>query len=365
MKSVATLFFMNAGRYMVGVLLSAVLLVCTFSAPLPALGEDGGGSGYKLGEGIKLWNTGLRLGGYVILEYEDAKHEEAYFKLDDLSFFVFGDISKRWTFFSEIEDEDPVKVPMKGKSTSHENWQIERLYADYLYSDNLTVRVGKFLTPVGTWNEIHAAPLVWTTSRPAVTFAPFPEFITGVQLLGEFTAGDEEFSYSATFQNNESINERTGYRRTHIYYGGRIRWLASPRLEIGVPAAYYVEYEVDDKVYLTGLDLTWKGRSMEVRGEATYGHVKLYRGGHSREYGYYLQGVYDITEKLSLIGRHEYMRARDDAGDYKAFTFGAAYKPRPPIVFKIEYQTRSGSLELEEDEGVEDDRFLASFSILL
>jgi len=39
------------------------------------------------------------------------------------------------------------------------------------------------LSPVGEWNEIHAAPLVLTTVRPAVTYQNFSEYLTGGSLL--------------------------------------------------------------------------------------------------------------------------------------------------------------------------------------
>lgn len=38
------------------------------------------------------------------------------------------------------------------------------------------------LSPVGEWNTIHAAPLIWTTTRPMTTYRSFPEYTSGLAL---------------------------------------------------------------------------------------------------------------------------------------------------------------------------------------
>lgn len=348
--------------------LSALFVLTALAQPVHA--EEGDISStpweYRLGEGMRIARTDFRLGGYLSSSFEDRTDRDGVFRFDDLSIFIFGDLSERWSLFSEFEDARFFTVPTKGEPSTQENWQIERLYVDHLYREKLNIRIGKFLTPIGTWNEIHADPLTWTASRPVVTYAAFPEFTTGVQLFGDVTAGDEEFAYSFVVQNNESINERTGFRKTHLMYAARIKWFASPGLEVGIPFAYYTELEVNDKVYLTGAELTYKTSPVELRGEATFSRVDIGNGGWTKEYGYYLQAVYHQSNSLHLVLRHEYFRSRKRRGDHKALSLAGVYKPLPQVVFKVEYQFRNGSLTLKDEEGVNDsDRFLASFSVLL
>lgn len=317
---------------------------------------------YSLGEGLRIADTDFYLGGYMNIEGKSEVGGDGELAFDELSLFIFGNISDRWRFFSELEEIKLLEVNSEGESRSDHHGEIERLYVDYLASEKVNIRVGKFLTPIGTWNEIHAEPLTWTVSRPLVTFVPFPVFITGVQAFGDLEVMDQDISYSLFYQGNESIDEETGLRRTHIIYGGRGRWHATPNLEIGVPLLYYKEYEVGDKIYLSGLDFTYKTPIIEVRGEATYSGVDREANGWSDEYGYYIQGAYGLTEKLFLVVRHEYFKARGEGGELEALSIGGAYKPRPQIVFKAEYQTRNGDLVLEEINDSE--VVLASFSVL-
>ncbi len=61
---------------------------------------------YRLGEGLRVGETDFRLGGYINLNYEDSTSERGKFVFDDLSIFVFGNMSDKWRFFSEIEDTE-------------------------------------------------------------------------------------------------------------------------------------------------------------------------------------------------------------------------------------------------------------------
>lgn len=321
---------------------------------------------YTPGMGLRVGGTDFRLGGYINLHYSDAGGRKGSFLFDDLSLFVFGNINERTRFFSEWEDAHFLEVDIDGRVRSSYYGELERLYLDYLSSDSITIRIGKFLTPIGIWNEVHADPLTWTVSRPLVTMAGFPEYTTGIQFYGNLAFMDEDFEYAIFLQNNESINERTGFRKTHLIYGGRLRLRGESGLETGIPLVYYTEYYSGERVYLTGLDIFYKKRGIEVRGEAIYSRIDPRDGGNSKEYGYYLQGVYPLNDKIYLVLRQEYFRARLEAGDLKALSIGTTYRPRSHIAFKVEYQIRSGELRLRyKGEDIDkSDQFLASFSIL-
>jgi len=352
-------------RYIICTLLTLILLP-------PALLYGAGGEPlekrpweYNLGQGLRILNSDFFLGGYINTEYVDESGEDGLFVLEDLSLFVFGDLSRNLRFFSEFEDQEAIELKIDGDPETNENWQIERLYFDYLYRERLNFRIGKFLTPVGIWNDIHAAPLTWTVSRPAVSIASFPEFITGVQFFGNFSSREDDFSYTFSIQENESISERTSFRNTHRFYGGRIKWFGPAGLEIGMPLLYYNERPMDDDIYLTGLDITIKKPLYEVRLETSYSHVELQNGRDSKEYGYYIQGAYSLTSSLFLIARHDYFNARENIGDHSSISLGSAYKVRPQIIVKLEGQYKSGRLDLKRDSHINNrDRLLASFSVL-
>src|SRR5207244_8441115 len=107
------------------------------------------------------------------------------------SLFFIWDPTKRLHLFSELDvvEQDEPSAPRR-------TFQTERLYGDLAALDWLNLRVGKFLTPVGRWNLIHARPLVWTTSRPLVTELPFDRFTTGAMLFGSRFPGTGTLTYS-------------------------------------------------------------------------------------------------------------------------------------------------------------------------
>ncbi len=320
---------------------------------------------YRLGEGLRIDSTNFTLGGYMSLNYVEADGDDGSFNFDDLSLFLFGPITDKLSFFSEQEFTDIYTIHTDGSTHAGSDFEVERFFLNYNHSDTVAVKFGKFLTPIGTWNEIHADPLTWTVSRPVVTAIAFPEHTSGLLFSGFFTSLDKEFSYKVFLQNNESINEDTGVVRTHTMYGARLRWLASPSLEISVPLLHYLEYMLNQRVYMTGLDFTYTKGRLELRGEGTLAHVQMASGqGTSREDGYYLQAMLTVTEKFFTVVRHEYFRARGREGKNRSSSFAAAYRFRPQVVLKAEYQLRDGNLVVK-GEGISGrDRFLTSFSLL-
>jgi hypothetical protein len=153
---------------------------------------------YTPGRGARLGDTNLTLGGYSNLNLTRDDGGPALLSLDDLSLFVIWDPHPRIHLFSELEFEDLVQVDDHGRGGTN-NWSFnaERLFADVTLTDELSVRVGKFLTPVGRWNVIHAQPLVWTTTRPLATLLPFDPHTTGAMLSGWIAALGGGLSYAA------------------------------------------------------------------------------------------------------------------------------------------------------------------------
>jgi hypothetical protein len=322
--------------------------------PAPA---DGG---YTLGSGVRLGSSGVRLGGYLATDWEKAKGEDAVFTFDDLSLFVFGDIGARMRFFVEVEDSKFWRVA-GGRSEVIHHGDVERLYIDYLHSDLLKIRVGKFLTPVGTWNEIHPDPLTWTVSRPLASYATFPAFTSGVEASGTVAGDSLDVDYHAYVQANPCLQCSTGDRQTERMVGGRVR-VRRDRLEIGVPVLHYVDRLSHDSVTLTGVDLLAKAGALEARGEATFGRViRESRADADAEYAYYLQGLYALTERHFIVARQERARSRD--GDtWTGWTVGGLYRPHPAVSLKLEFQAATGRFPVGE--AGTGNRVLAGFGVL-
>ena len=105
--------------------------------------------------------------------------------IDEISLILRWENDGRFKFFGELELERPISWN-DNERISHKNayLDLERLYLDYNLSEKLNLRAGRFLTPAGRWNLLHAAPLVWTTTRPLVTSRLFPASTNGLMLYG-------------------------------------------------------------------------------------------------------------------------------------------------------------------------------------
>ncbi len=150
---------------------------------------------YRLGQGLHVPALNLDVGGYLSLQYEGLQHREQVLSVRDLSLFVNKNLGPRWNLFTEMEIGDALEFNDDGGANHNPEFDIERLYADYRLGPAVTLRFGKFLTPVGRWNLIHADPLVWTVSRPLTATAAFARHASGAMAYGTLPAGGRNLDY--------------------------------------------------------------------------------------------------------------------------------------------------------------------------
>jgi len=158
---------LRKGRPRPAWLIAALALAGSVLAAAPA-------RGYELGMGYPLPWLGIVAGGYATLRAGDLEDISGKAALEDLSLFLSGPIRPRWRYFTELELGDPVVWQDGGPTIADGEFHVERLYLDHNLTPRTTLRLGKFLTPVGRWNLIHAEPLVWSIFRPLTTASAFP-----------------------------------------------------------------------------------------------------------------------------------------------------------------------------------------------
>ncbi len=335
----------------------AAFLLVTLLAALPAAaaGQDAS----VLGRGVALGASGLRLGGYLAIDWEKPSQGDATVTFDDLSLFVFGDLTPRVRVFAEVEDSKFWQVS-GGRSRVEHHGDLERLYVEYLHSDVVKIRAGKFLTPVGTWNEVHPDPLTWTVNRPLASYATFPTFLTGLLASGTIDRERGDIEYDLFAQANPCLDCNTNDRQTERAIGGRLRWHATHG-EVGVPVLHYVDRLTRDAVTLSGVHAVAHRDRLDVRGEATIGRVTSATGDAGSEFAWYVQGVWALTDRHFLVAQAERARsARDET--WRAWTAGVLVRPKPGLSLKLDYQQRRGLFPVEE--AGSGNRVLASFGVL-
>jgi hypothetical protein len=324
---------------------------------------------YELGKGYRLPGGKLTAGGYLSARYSDPDNGAWSAQVRDLSLFLSGDLGNRWQLFSETELGEAVTLDGDGLTLKDADIDIERLYLDYRAAPRWSLRVGKFLTPVGQWNLIHADPLVWTVSRPLTTAAPFARHATGAMLHGSRALGAQGLDYTLYVDATNSLDptERSERAFTEapedaLNPRNAFDWAAGvqlryrtldDRLQLGLSAAHFRLDGSHDEKDLLGTDLHWGVGRAEISSEAVYR-----RGDGPDEWGGFVQLLLPITRGWYAVGYYERYKPAilDDAVNIRSL--GVAFQPRAAIKLKLE--RRDGN----NNETVAPDAWLASFAVL-
>ena len=332
-------------------------LVC---APLWATAA--GADSYKLGQGLRFED--IKVSGYLTVEGEAPDGGDAQLLVDDLSLFVQGRFSRFFNPFFEAEIAGmPIlkegEAPFSGRSPQV---VLERLYNDAYLADNLVLRLGKSLTPVGEWNSIHAGPLVATTSRPLTTFRGFSEFISGASLV--YTPRNESLPTTTVYwQPDGGLSHDIDAIENRIFHnikGANLNWTWDLENSVGLSLQHADITASSETQTLIGLNAHMVLGAVELRTEITQAWLHNPRPMRQRdqEFGAFLQASYNFDERWALHSRFEYFEDRDFADSSKNAVFGLSYRPKPPVVWKFEYLSQWGQ-ELNLESG-----FRASLAVL-
>lgn len=301
--------------------------------PVGALSSPIGDVDYTPGRGLRLGDTGVTLGGYSNLNLTRPEGGPARLGLDDLSLFVTWNLDARVHVFSELEFEDLGEVLDDGRGGSrNHSFTAERVYADFALTDQLNLRVGKFLTPVGRWNVIHAQPLVWTASRPLITELPFDPHVTGAMLFGDLAAARGTLTYSVFGQVTNQLERVPTPQPAQRSAGARLEYANAADWSVG--ASYLAAENHADWRHVTGVDGLWRHGPFEVMGELTIEDAERRA---QDQWGLYLQGVVEVLPRVSLVLRYERYERRRARNAIDMVIGGIAYKPWPWLVLKSEY----------------------------
>ncbi len=320
---------------------------------------DDADSSYRLGNGYPVSDTGFRIGGYATAQVGARHAAPKHFEISDLSLFLTWDNGSRLRFFSELEVGDALSASeQQSLGIQDAHFEFERGYFDALVNNNLTVRVGKFLTPVGQWNVIHAAPLVWTSSRPVVTENLFSTHVSGLMLHGSVSIAERQLEYSVYGDASDSIDPHRSKEPFENAIGAHLRYFLDDTLQLGVSFAHFALNEpLPVRYYLSGLDVAWVYRKFELSSEIVYR-----AGDHAfseNNWQGFVQGVLPVpmSQHWFAVGRYEFFE-QTLAKTGQVGLLGLAYRPLPPLIWKLEYQLGTHN-ELLAPDGVS-----ASFAVL-
>jgi hypothetical protein len=341
------------------------LILCAPAAVLAA-------PAYQLGQGYPLPGLGLTAGGYASIRFSKLEGEKTKLDIPDLSLFLYGDLTPTWHVFTEVELSHALKLTDSGLSGSDADFDVERLYADHNLTPWASLRLGKFLTPIGRWNQIHADPLVWTVSRPLTSSAAFARHATGLQLYGTHPLGQSSLDYQLYADDSSNLDPNEGREDTFeqldikpnppssFKRGAGLRLLyrsADDALRVGFSTARYGLVDQPGTKQLVGADLVYTWSNWELSGESVYRREES--GAGPKEWGSFVQLVAPVTDGLYAVFTHERYRPAGFPQALSTNSIGLTYRPSPPVAIKLEHRDARGEEELAPV------GWLASISVLL
>ncbi|MFQ5352816.1 MAG: hypothetical protein ACE5D3_07065 [Candidatus Binatia bacterium] len=275
---------------------------------------------YEPGRGLHI-NDDVRLGGYSFLSLELRDDKPNSLELGDLSAFLWLRFNSDLKLFSEFELEDSFRIESDGPHTGKQASQLERLYVEYDSASGFDIKLGKLLTPIGTWNQIHAAPLVWSTSRPFTTRMFFDTGITGVQLNRTFLYGGLDVNASVFGQFTDQLDEGDGPQRIRRGIGGRLLVNHQEQWQLALSYLRFEDEMQDRWEHVLGSDFMYRSERWEFSGETV---VNDPGSGGKATWGAYLQSVYKTGTRIYPFLRLEHAELDTDSGS--PATVGFAWK---------------------------------------
>ena len=301
---------------------------------------------YEPGHGYSFAAAALNVGGFSDVTAAATDSGRKAVSANALSVFLSGHVAPAFNPFIEAELTGLDIVQSGGTGGHNGSLVLDRLYDDAILSDNLTLRVGKMLAPVGEWNEIHAAPLVLTATRPAVTFLNFSQFATGFSMLYSDPTGDLPDLQLYWQPHGEFLEKPTSPFVLDSYSlveGLHLKFPVSLLDQVGVSFQRTTDLRGTTQS-LGGVDFQLSFGRLGLQGEATYSAL----GGDTRglvrrdEWGGYLAVSYALTNNVTAYSWYEQFSGRLDTTAARDLLWGVSFKPDPAIVFKLEYLQNVG-----------------------
>jgi hypothetical protein len=303
---------------------------------------------YVLGQGYNVgsWNFSGYANFKLKVPLQNSKAAEI--ELDDIALFGQGRINQYLNPFFEIEySGQPIWEEGEGAFHKSGKFVLERLYNNTFISDKWSLKLGKFLSPVGEWNQIHAPPLVATVNRPLTTFLNFSEFISGASLQynpsNQWLPQVQMYYQPWTELLPKNISSRpVRYKNVsgiNFKYGDDFVWQA------GLSIQHAEITNRKERQTLYALDASYDFEHVKLSTQFFFANISGTEPVRRRniEWGGYLQLVIPMSEQWDFVARGETFIHRDAIESQQNAVFGFNYNPHDSIIFKLEYLLHQGA----------------------
>jgi len=318
-----------------------VLLVTVASLPPSTWGEEPEEPSVaaESSQGWRIGNSGLWVGGYVNNVLTLPEHGPDSFTLTDVGLLLRYDVTPSITFFNETDLEDSLSWEEgNGVVVGTRVLLLERLYVDWQPRPDITLRLGKFLTPFGLWNVVRRAPLTWTVEAPLISEGFFPEHITGAAAGFQTTLREWTIDATGYGQATDELYRGASDTTASSAGGGRVsagHTFGPFYFELGSSGIGFDNSDNNRTQYSVGGDFALTGLGNYLQGEVTYGWTT----GRPDQWGLYLQDALPVPfiKNLWAVARYEHF-VPINAPQLNGAVLGVAWRPLPWLFLKVNYQ---------------------------
>jgi hypothetical protein len=308
---------------------------------------------YRVARGLRFGDSGLTLGGFATAELERPDHQATSIALDSVNLIALYEPVESLRAFAELEVGGLFSWESRGGGTdSDAKANFERLYAEYDVSDALTLRFGKFQTPVGRWNLAPEEPFTWTATSPAIVERGFDEHQTGIEIHGSFYPARRVVSYWLYGQVLGAFDEERDSDNVDRSVGGRVEY-GEARGAWSLGASLLGSKKDGRWATTAGVDAKVRaGRRLELSSEllASGGDIP-----ERRYWGVFVEAAYPLDQlspklaQLYLVGRFEHFDAHGERAT-QLFDLGLTWLPRDWLNVKVGYRAATRNLPDSFDE---------------
>lgn len=320
----------------------SLLAVCLFLLVQPARTE----------------NSDLRIYGFFDMEAEVSNEDDLgkiwTFDQHHLTIIAIYRIDKSFRVFTEVDYEHG---PYHEDGLTEGEIYLAKSYLEYRFSDAFKIKVGRFLTPFGIYNERHdATPTFLTTKLPHSVYsghdlAPgvegwyYAKISTGIQILGQTYLGKWDFSYKGFVSNGRGTKPSERDENPNKGIGLRFT-LQPPETDLKLGASFYTDRNglaYDSRQQALGSDFEWDLGKLHFEGEVIRSDIERVdsafniTGLTKKGWGSYLMAAYTIKERLTPVIRYEYQKHDTEHEEVeRLILFGMNFAFNDNVYFKNE-----------------------------
>jgi len=329
----------------------------------------------------------VTIGGYGEMVYNQPEGDNGKLDVHRLVLLVGYKFDEKIQFVSEIEVEHVEEI------------YVEQAFVNYAVGNNVSIRGGLMLVPMGIINEYHEPTTFNGTSRPAVDHdivpttwrelgvgvtGRFPEISLGYQayIFNGFksTASDGDGGVNGFLKGKDGLRggRQKGIESTvdSPTFSTKLDYYGIPGLRLGL-SGYFGQTQAEDDVEdldganigisMIGFDARYAFRKFTARGEFVYASLTdtddyntlTGKDLGSALMGFYVEGAYNLLpltakQKLFAFARYEQYDThantegglvRNDAFNRQDITVGLSYHITNGVVVKGDYQIKDNALE--------------------